>query len=108
MRERALGVARARDLARRQGLPAELRARASADATSQTTGNTKKRGTKVTFKPDPQIFETTEFSYDTLAQRLRELAFLNGGVTITLDDERDQGKSHKFQYEGGIASSSST
>jgi DNA gyrase subunit B len=45
------------------------------------TGTTKKRGTKVTFKPDAQIFETTEFSFDTLAQRLRELAFLNAGVT---------------------------
>src|SRR5438309_1893346 len=67
------------------------------------TGTTKRRGTKVTFKPDPQIFETTEFSFDTLAQRLRELAFLNGSVLITLDDERD-GKSHKFHYEGGIVS----
>jgi DNA gyrase subunit B len=67
------------------------------------TGTTKKRGTKVTFKPDAQIFETIEFSFDTLAQRLRELAFLNGGVTITIDDERD-GKGHKFLYEGGIVS----
>ena len=67
------------------------------------TGTTKKRGTKVTFKPDAQIFEVTEFSFDTLAQRLRELAFLNAGVTITLDDERD-GKTHKFHYDGGIVS----
>ena len=70
----------------------------------EVTGTTKKRGTKVTFKPDSQIFETVEFSFDTLAQRLRELAFLNGGVTITIDDERDGGKSHKFLYEGGISS----
>src|SRR6185503_13324686 len=69
----------------------------------ETTGTTKRRGTKATFKPDTQIFETTVFSFDTLAQRLRELAFLNGGIVITLDDERD-GKSHKFHYEGGIAS----
>jgi len=69
----------------------------------EVTGTTKRRGTKVTFKPDAQIFETVEFSFDTLAQRLRELAFLNGGVTVTLDDERD-GKSHKFHYEGGIVS----
>src|SRR5437667_4147088 len=69
----------------------------------EVTGTTKKRGTKVTFKPDSQIFETTSFSFDTLAQRLRELAFLNGGITITLDDERD-GKAHKFHYEGGIVS----
>ena len=65
----------------------------------EVTGTTKKRGTKVTFKPDAQIFETTEFSFDTLAQRLRELAFLNAGVTITLDDERD-GKSHQLPLRG--------
>ena len=70
----------------------------------EVTGTTKKRGTKVTFRPDAQIFETVELSFDTLAQRLRELAFLNGGVTITIDDERDGGKSHKFLYEGGINS----
>ena len=69
----------------------------------EITGTTKRRGTKVTFKPDVGIFETVVFSFDTLAQRLRELAFLNGGVTITLDDERD-GKNHKFHYEGGIVS----
>jgi DNA gyrase subunit B len=69
----------------------------------EVTGTTKRRGTKVTFKPDPQIFETTDFSFDTLAQRLRELAFLNAGIVITLDDERD-GKSHKFHYDGGIVS----
>jgi DNA gyrase subunit B len=69
----------------------------------EMTGTTHRRGTKVTFKPDSEIFETTEYSFDTLAQRLRELAFLNGGILITIDDERD-GKSHKFQYEGGIVS----
>ncbi|MEQ1572975.1 MAG: DNA topoisomerase (ATP-hydrolyzing) subunit B [Vicinamibacterales bacterium] len=69
----------------------------------ESTGTTQRRGTKVTFKADPQIFETTEYSFDTLAQRLRELAFLNGGILITIDDERD-GKSHKFQYDGGIVS----
>jgi DNA gyrase subunit B len=69
----------------------------------EVTGTTKKRGTKITFKPDAEIFETVEFSFDTLAQRLRELAFLNGGVTISIDDERD-GKAHKFLYEGGVKS----
>ena len=69
----------------------------------EVTGTTKKRGTKITFKPDAEIFETTEFSFDTLAQRLRELAFLNAGVLITLDDERET-KNHKFQYDGGIIS----
>ena len=68
------------------------------------TGTTKRRGTKITFKPDPQVFETPEFSFDTLAGRLRELAFLNAGVTITLDDEREAGKSHRFIYDGGIVS----
>ncbi len=66
------------------------------------TGTTKRRGTKITFKPDAEVFETIEFSFDTLAQRLRELAFLNAGVQITLDDEREGGKSHAFHYEGGI------
>ena len=63
---------------------------------------TKRRGTKVSFKPDTQIFETTELSFDTLAQRLRELAFLNAGVVITLDDEREDSKHHRFEYKGGI------
>src|SRR5262245_12290156 len=69
----------------------------------EITGTTKRRGTKVTFKPDAEIFETVAFSFDTLAQRLRELAFLNGGIVVTLDDERD-GKNHKFHYDGGIVS----
>jgi DNA gyrase subunit B len=69
----------------------------------EVTGTTQRRGTKVTFKPDSQVFETTEYSFDTLAQRLRELAFLNGGIVVAIDDERD-GKSHKFQYDGGIGS----
>jgi DNA gyrase subunit B len=66
-----------------------------------TTGVTEKRGTKVTFKPDASVFETTEFSFETLSQRLRELAFLNAGVAISIEDERD-GKNHRFLYEGGI------
>jgi DNA gyrase subunit B len=65
------------------------------------TGVTEKRGTKVTFKPDGTVFESLDFSFETLTQRLRELAFLNAGVTISIDDERD-GRSHRFVYEGGI------
>src|SRR4030095_2322398 len=61
--------------------------RAATQGDWNATGTTKRRGTKVTFKPDTQIFETTEFSFDTLAQRLRELAFLNGGGPITLRHE---------------------
>jgi DNA gyrase subunit B len=58
-------------------------------------------GTLTRFKPDPEIFEETSLHYDTLAQRLRELAFLNSGVTITLKDGRT-GKSSQFLYKGGI------
>ncbi len=69
------------------------------------TGKTKKRGTKVVFKTDSQIFEAVEFSFDVLAQRLRELAFLNKGLAITLKDERkDKEKEQVFCYVGGIVS----
>ena len=64
----------------------------------------KKTGTQITFRPDPTIMDATEFNFDTLAQRLRELAFLNKGLTIVLLDERvDPVKSHEFHYSGGIA-----
>jgi DNA gyrase subunit B (EC 5.99.1.3) len=66
-------------------------------------GQTKRSGTKVTFKPDPQIFEELIFSFDTLSQRLRELSFLNKGLEITIHDERND-KHHTFQYKGGITS----
>jgi DNA gyrase subunit B len=69
----------------------------------KATGKTNKTGTKVTFKPDPEIFEVLEFSYDTLAQRLRELAFLNKGLQIILSDERTT-KKQEFCYKGGIIS----
>jgi DNA gyrase subunit B len=65
-------------------------------------GNTDKTGTKMTFKPDPTIFTSTEFQYDILASRLRELSFLNAGFLITLTDERDAGRKEAFQYKGGI------
>ena len=71
----------------------------------QNTGITKRRGTKVRFKPDGQIFETLDFSFDVLAQRLRELAFLNKGLSITLKDERKEpAKEQVFLYKGGIVS----
>jgi DNA gyrase subunit B len=66
------------------------------------TGKTRKTGTKVTFHPDATIFEKTVFSYDTLATRLREYAFLNKGLKITLTDERTE-KSAEFRFTGGIA-----
>ena len=70
----------------------------------QQTGKAGKRtGTKITFKPDPTIMEATKYNFDTLAQRLRELAFLNKGLKITLCDEREEPeKKTEFIYEGGI------
>jgi len=64
-------------------------------------GKTKKTGTKITFWPDEDIFDTTEFNFEILTQRMRELSFLNGGLKITITDERIN-KSHEFQYKGGI------
>ena len=64
-------------------------------------GPTSLRGTKVTFKPDSTVLEATEFNFDILSNRMRELAFLNPGLHITMRDERT-GKSHDFKYEGGI------
>ncbi|MGI8990196.1 MAG: DNA topoisomerase (ATP-hydrolyzing) subunit B [Bryobacteraceae bacterium] len=64
----------------------------------------RKTGTKITFKADGSIMEATKYNYDTLAQRLRELAFLNKGLKITLTDEREEPvKTHEFLYSGGIA-----
>jgi DNA gyrase subunit B len=77
--------------------------RGKATAPLKVTGKTKKRGTKITFKPDGQVFESLEFSFDVLAQRLRELAFLNKGLAITLKDERRE-KEQIFRYKGGIVS----
>jgi DNA gyrase subunit B len=67
------------------------------------TGTTRKRGTKITFKPDGEIFETLEFSYDTVAGRMRELSFLNKGLEIVLEDLRADRRA-EFKYEGGIKS----
>ena len=68
----------------------------------KVTGKTRKTGTKVTFHADPSIFTVTAYSFDTLSQRLRELAFLNKGLKITLDDERASKKA-EFRFTGGIA-----
>ncbi|CUQ65966.1 DNA topoisomerase (ATP-hydrolyzing) subunit B [Candidatus Nitrospira inopinata] len=79
--------------------------RGKPNAPLAVTGKTKRRGTKVRFKPDGQIFETLDFSFDVLAQRLRELAFLNKGLAITLKDERKEpAKEQVFLYKGGIVS----
>ena len=69
------------------------------------TGETTQKGTKITFWPDDTIFTVIHFDYDTLVKRLRELAFLNKGITIIFQDERDSGKSlARFNYEGGLSS----
>lgn len=66
-------------------------------------GNARKTGSKTTFWPDPEIFDTTEYDYGTLEHRLREMAFLNKGIKITLKDEREgKKKEDTFHYEGGI------
>ncbi|MFC7440176.1 DNA topoisomerase (ATP-hydrolyzing) subunit B [Laceyella putida] len=71
----------------------------------EVVGQTEETGTTITFKPDATIFtETTVYDYDILQNRLRELAFLNRGVKIILEDKRGEGKQVVFQYEGGIQS----
>lgn len=68
-------------------------------------GETEKTGTIIHFTPDPEIFtETTEYEYDTLANRIRELAFLNRGIQISIEDKRGEGKRRDYHYEGGIKS----
>ena len=68
------------------------------------TGTTAKRGTKITFRPDSSIFETTIYSFEKLSERLREKAFLNKGIRIFIKDEREvEEKAHEFYYKGGIA-----
>ncbi len=84
-------------------------ARGIPDSKLRKTGTTKRRGTKIHFLPDRTIFAVTEYNYDTLAQRLRELAFLNKGLEISLTDERTtdpktgEAKRSDFKYAGGIA-----
>ena len=76
----------------KQGIPADE---------FRQTGTTKHRGTVITFRPDPSIFEILDFSYDTLAQRMREMAFLTSGLKITIEDLRS-GENEVFFYEGGV------
>ena len=68
----------------------------------QIAGETEKTGTIIRFRPDPEIFKDVKFEYDYLKERLMELAYLNAGIRITLKDEREDGKTEKFHYEGGI------
>jgi DNA gyrase subunit B len=75
------------------------------EAPAQITGTTSRRGTVIRFKADPSIFETTSYNFDALTNRMRELAFLNKGVKITIRDERAPApKSHEFSFGGGVKS----
>ncbi|AZB44701.1 DNA topoisomerase (ATP-hydrolyzing) subunit B [Bacillus sp. FJAT-42376] len=71
----------------------------------EVIGETDKTGTVIHFIPDPEIFtETTEYDYETLANRLRELAFLNRGINIIIEDKRENKRKNEYHYEGGIKS----
>ncbi|MBQ9932163.1 MAG: DNA topoisomerase (ATP-hydrolyzing) subunit B [Firmicutes bacterium] len=81
----------------------QVYARGKTQTPLEVVGETNKTGSKTWFKPDGEIFEDLEYSYDTLENRLREMAFLNKGIKITLQDERDgRKKKEVFHYEGGI------
>ncbi len=78
--------------------------RGIADKPVEVIGETGKSGTEVLFRADPEIFETIEFSFDVLSKRLRELAFLNKGILITIEDQRlPTPKRHDFRFEGGVS-----
>lgn len=66
-------------------------------------GKSSRTGTKITFKPDPTVFEDTTFNFDSITHRLREIAFLNAGVKIDLKDEREENKEISYKYDGGIS-----
>jgi DNA gyrase subunit B len=77
--------------------------RGIAEKPVEIVGETESSGTQVVFRPDPKIFDTIEFSFDVLSKRLRELAFLNKGIRIRIEDRRlPTPKSHDFQFEGGV------
>jgi len=91
------------EVRREGGVYTQSYARGVPLAPLKMTGKTDGRGTRITFKPDDTIFEDTEFSFDILSNRLRELAFLNSGIKISLTDERIDRQSD-YYYEGGIVS----
>ena len=99
----ALSISLDLEVRRDGGVYTQSYVRGVPTAPLEMVGKTKSRGTTITFKPDDTIFEETEFSYDILSNRLRELAFLNSGVKITLIDERIDRQS-EFFYKGGIVS----
>ena len=76
--------------------------RGAPKAPLKAIGTSNKTGTKVTFKPDPEIFTMTDFSFEVLNNRLREISFLNAGLEVSLEDERGDGKKVTHKFEGGI------
>jgi DNA gyrase subunit B len=76
--------------------------RGAPKAPLKAIGTSNKKGTKVTFKPDPEIFTMTDFSFEVLNNRLREISFLNAGLEVSLEDERGDGKKVTHKFEGGI------
>jgi len=76
--------------------------RGAIDAPLTISGDTERSGTKSTFRPDPEIFPEIDFDFDTVAHRMRELAFLNKGLRIRVVDERGEGREEVFHYEGGL------
>ncbi len=89
------------EIKREGGIYSQSYERGNAVTRLKQIGKTKKTGTKVTFWPDDEIFDDIEYNFEILAQRLRELSFLNKGLKISITDERTS-KSHEFQYKGGI------
>jgi DNA gyrase subunit B len=76
--------------------------RGAPKAPLKAIGTSNKTGTKITFKPDPEIFTMTDFSFEVLNNRLREISFLNAGLEVSLEDERGEGKRVTHKFEGGI------
>ena len=99
----ALSIYLELEVRREGGVYTQSYVRGVPNAPLEQVGKTQSRGTTITFKPDDTIFEETEFSYDILSNRLRELAFLNSGVKISMIDERVDRQS-EFFYKGGIVS----
>lgn len=91
------------EIRRDESIYSQSYTRGKPDGPLKRTGITKKRGTKIIFLPDKEIFDDIVYSFDVLSKRLRELAFLNKGLRITINDERSD-KSHEFYYSGGIIS----
>ncbi|HOE82505.1 MAG TPA: DNA topoisomerase (ATP-hydrolyzing) subunit B [Myxococcota bacterium] len=92
------------EIRRESGVFAQEYVKGVPQAPLERIGNTNRTGTKITFQPDTTVFSNTEFNFDTLSQRLRELSYLNPGLKIAITDERVEDRHHLFHFEGGIVS----